>query len=141
MYPYSIWWMEATSLSFSLRNDHKLKHLIFSEKVVCQCSFCIISDFCWIYITLSKRNKNTKSINILCIKYKMKNYGPNTSKHNISARGYFRSIWTAVYRFWAHLIWKPKLGKPGEKHPCESKQISCKCFSFLAYQKSVQLLY
>ena len=29
--------------------------------------------------------------------------------------GVFRSIWTAVYRFWAHLIWTSKLGKPGKK--------------------------
>ena len=23
-------------------------------------------------------------------------------------------IWKVVYQFWAHLIWVPKLGKPGE---------------------------
>ena len=27
----------------------------------------------------------------------------------IISRGYFRSIWTAVYRFWVHLIWAFKL--------------------------------
>ena len=26
---------------------------------------------------------------------------------NIPDYEYFRSIWTAVYRFWAHLIWAP----------------------------------
>ena len=26
-------------------------------------------------------------------------------------RVYHRSVWTAVYRFWAHLIWASKLGK------------------------------
>ena len=25
---------------------------------------------------------------------------------------YFRSVWTGVYQFWAHLTWVPKLGKP-----------------------------
>ena len=69
----------------------------------------------------------------------MKSYDLNTSKINMSTRGYFRSIWTAVYQFWAHVIWEPKLGKPGEKNPC--KQILCKYFSFLAYQESVPLLY
>ena len=61
-------------------------------------------------------------------------------KNNISASGHFRSIWTAVYRFWAHLIWEPKLGKAGQKKLCERKLILCKQFSFLAYQKSVKLL-
>ena len=58
-------------------------------------------------------------------------------------RGYFKSVWTAVYRFWVHLIWALKLGKTGKKVFCESKHmdISCKYFSFLAYQRSVQLLY
>ena len=37
-------------------------------------------------------------------------------------RGHFRSIWTVVYRFWAHLVWLPKLGMPGKKFSCESKQ-------------------
>lgn len=36
-------------------------------------------------------------------------------------RGYFRSIWTAVYQFWAHPILAPKLGKPVQKIFCESK--------------------
>ena len=27
----------------------------------------------------------------------------------------FRSIWAAVYQFWAHLIWAPKLGRPEKK--------------------------
>ena len=35
-------------------------------------------------------------------------------------REYFRSVWTTVYQFWAHLIWTPKLGEPGKKI-CESK--------------------
>ena len=38
-----------------------------------------------------------------------------------AARGYFRSVWTVAYRFWGHLIWAHKLGKPGEKNFCESK--------------------
>ena len=29
--------------------------------------------------------------------------------------GYFRSIWTTVYQFWAYLIWVPRLGKPVKK--------------------------
>ena len=33
----------------------------------------------------------------------------------IAIRRYFRSVWTSVYYFWAHLIWAPKLSKPGEK--------------------------
>ena len=41
-------------------------------------------------------------------------------------------IWTALYRFWAHLFWMPKL---------VNIVISCKYFSFLAYQRSMQLLY
>ena len=24
-------------------------------------------------------------------------------------------VWTVVYGIWSHLIWTPKLGKPGEK--------------------------
>ena len=36
-------------------------------------------------------------------------------------KGCFRSVLTAVYRFWAHLIWAPKLGKPGKKSFFESK--------------------
>ena len=32
-----------------------------------------------------------------------------------TARWYFRSVWAVVYRFWAHLIGAPKLGKPGKK--------------------------
>ena len=31
-----------------------------------------------------------------------------------TARVYLRSIRTAVYQFWAHLIWTPRLGKRGE---------------------------
>ena len=37
-----------------------------------------------------------------------------------TSREYFRSIWTAVYQFWAHLIKVTKSGKPGEKN-CESE--------------------
>ena len=48
----------------------------------------------------------------------------------ISNRVYFRSNWTAGYWFWAHLIWVL----------CET-DILCEHFSFLAYQRSVQLLY
>ena len=33
------------------------------------------------------------------------------------------SIWTAVYQFWAHLIWVPKTGNPEEIFLWESKQI------------------
>ena len=40
--------------------------------------------------------------------------------------GYFRSVLTTVYRSWAHLIWAPKLGKPGKNLFCESKHIWCK---------------
>ena len=36
-------------------------------------------------------------------------------------RGYFRPVWTAVYQFWAHLIWAPKLDKPGKKIFSECK--------------------
>ena len=48
----------------------------------------------------------------------------------------------AVYRFWTHLIQFPKLSKPWKK--CFVKvnlDILCKYFSFLAYQRGVQLLY
>ena len=27
--------------------------------------------------------------------------------------GYFRTIWTVAYQFWAHLISVPQLGRPG----------------------------
>ena len=59
-----------------------------------------------------------------------------------NCKGYFGSVWTAVYRFWAHLILAPKLGKPGKKKFAKVNiDILCKYFSFLAYQRSVQLLY
>ena len=54
--------------------------------------------------------------------------------------GYFRSTWTVVYWFWAHLIWVPKLGETGEKIVQVNIDIWCKYFSVL-YQRSVQLLY
>ena len=57
-------------------------------------------------------------------------------------REYFRSVWIAVYRFWTHLILAPKLGKPGKNFFLEANMdTSRKYFSFLAYQRSVQLLY
>ena len=31
-----------------------------------------------------------------------------------TARVYLRSIRTAVYQFWAYLIWAPRIGKRGE---------------------------
>ena len=40
---------------------------------------------------------------------------------NNDLTGYFISVCTAGYRFWAHLIWAPKLGKPEGKMFCESK--------------------
>ena len=43
----------------------------------------------------------------------------------LRSRGYFRSVWTAVYRFWAYLIWARKLGKPGEEDFYESKHRYC----------------
>ena len=59
-----------------------------------------------------------------------------------SSRGYFRSVWTVVYQFWAHLIWAPKLGKPRKKTSVKVNiDISCKYFSFLVYQRSAQLLH
>ena len=48
---------------------------------------------------------------------------------------YFKPVWTAVYRFWVHL----KLGK--KRFVKVNIDISCKYFSFLVYQRSVQLLY
>ena len=56
--------------------------------------------------------------------------------------GYFRSVSTAVYRFCAHIIWASKLGKLGKKYFVKVNiDNSGKYFSFLAYQRSVQLLY
>ena len=47
-------------------------------------------------------------------------------------RGYFRSVWTAVYRFWAYLDVAPKLGKPGKKRFVKGNiDVSCKYFFFL----------
>ena len=42
-----------------------------------------------------------------------------------TARRYFRSIWTALYQLWEHLIWAPKLGKSEKKIFSESKQLFC----------------
>ena len=57
-----------------------------------------------------------------------------------TVRWYIRN--TVVYQFFAHLIWVPKLGKPEEKVFVNVNiDILCKCFSFLAYQRSMQLLY
>ena len=59
-----------------------------------------------------------------------------------TTRGYFRSAWIAVYQFWTHLIWMPKLVKPGKNSYMKVNiDNSCKYFSFLAYQRTVQLLY
>ena len=56
--------------------------------------------------------------------------------------GYFRSIWIVVYRFWAHLIWMQKSGKPMKKNFVKVHiDVLCKYSSFLAYQRSVQLLH
>ena len=65
----------------------------------------------------------------------IKNGKPST------ARWYFRSVSTVVDRFCAHLIGAPKLDKPGKNFFVKVKGISCKYFSFLAYQRSLQLLY
>ena len=60
----------------------------------------------------------------------------NNLKKENTDRGYFRSTWKAVYRFWALLIWAPKLGKLGVKKFVKVNiDISCK------YQRSAQLLY
>ena len=49
-------------------------------------------------------------LHLLLSETKVTKYGkPST------ARVYFRSIRTAVYQLWAHLIWAPRLGK-GEKN-------------------------
>ena len=59
-----------------------------------------------------------------------------------NCRGYFGSVWTAVYQFWAHLILAPKLGKPGKKFFVKVNiDILHKYFSFLAYQRNVQFLH
>ena len=56
--------------------------------------------------------------------------------------GYFEPVWAAVYRFQTHLILSPKLGEPGKRFFVKvNMDILCKYFSFLAYQRSVQLLY
>ena len=53
-------------------------------------------------------------------------------------KGYFKSVWTAEHLFWTHLIWAPKLDKPGEKTFVNIKiDISYKYFSFLTYQRNV----
>ena len=41
-------------------------------------------------------------------------YMPPSNNPPLSG-GCFRSVWTVVYCFWAHLIWVPKLGKLGKK--------------------------
>lgn len=58
-------------------------------------------------------------------------------------RGYFRSIWTTVYQFWAHLIWAPKLGKPGKNLFSESKyrHFVWILFFFSIPQKCVTLIW
>ena len=58
----------------------------------------------------------------------------HVQKGIVSCRVYFRSIWTVVYQFWAHLIWRPNFFLK------VNIDISCKCF-FLAYQRSFQLLH
>ena len=40
-----------------------------------------------------------------------------------TTRVYSGSVWKAVYQFWVHLIWAPRLGKRGKKSFCEIKQI------------------
>ena len=45
---------------------------------------------------------------------------------NYINRGYFRSVWTTVYQFWAYLIWVPKLGKPRKKFAKVNIDILCK---------------
>ena len=65
----------------------------------------------------------------------------NVNIHD-NCRGSFGSVRTAVYRFWAHLILPPKLGKSGKKNFVKVNiDISCKYSSFLAYRRRVQLLY
>ena len=60
----------------------------------------------------------------------------------ITTRGYFKSIWTAIYQFWAHLTWAPKTVKPGNFFFMKVNiDILLKYFSFSAYKRSVQLLY
>ena len=54
-----------------------------------------------------------------------------------TSRGYFRFDWAGVYRFWV-----PKLVKPEKKVFVKANiDIFRKYFSFLAYQRSVRLLY
>ena len=60
---------------------------------------------------------------------------------NYINRGYFRSVWTTVYQFWAYLIWVPKLGKPRKKFAKVNIDILCKQFPILAYKKVKRLLY
>ena len=65
--------------------------------------------------------------------YFRSNFRPN--------RWYFRFACTAEYRFWAYLIWARKLGKPvGKIFVKLNLDISCKYFSYLAFQKIVQLI-
>ena len=64
--------------------------------------------------------------------------------------GYFRTIWTVAYQFWAHLISVPQLGRPGffllfffsgGGGRWKQTDFSSKYFPFLANQRSAQLLY
>ena len=74
----------------------------------------------------------------------MKKYGSSLKNliFNGEFRGYFRPVWTAVYRFWARLTFAPKLGNPGKKNFVKVNiDILCKYFYFSAYQGSVKLLH
>ena len=49
------------------------------------------------------------SSRLLCVSINL----PYGHVWNAVVRGYFRSIYKLVYRFWVHLTWLPKLCKPG----------------------------
>ena len=54
-------------------------------------------------------------------------------QHITANQGCFKSVWKAVYPFWAHLIWNATLGKA-------RKNISCKCFLFSIPKKCTILI-
>ena len=63
------------------------------------------------------------------------------SQIQLQNRAYFKSVWTAVNQFWAHLIWALKLGKRGRKVFVKVKiDISCKYFFFFIIPKKCTTL-
>ena len=54
-------------------------------------------------------------------------------------QGYFRSVSTAIYRFWTHLIWAPILGKPREKFVKVSRYFLVKLIFFSIPKKCTTL--